>query len=326
MSSRDPSTRSRSELTPSLVHEAARVALYAVPEPARRWVRMRRRDARTTAVDLADLDTILSEAARRFETSEDEGRSYLLGVRMVPPPWPTDPFSDAYRAWVFDLYRAVSGRDDYAVEHESSPFDFDAAVLRPYPFTTGSATIVGDDLLARGALIKALGLPAPARVVEFGAGWGNLTSDLVMMGHDVTVVEVDEGFCRLIERRVPEAHVVRADMLSFARDPGGGPYDAAVFYESFHHCADHISMLERLHDVVRTSGVLVMGAEPIDLLPYPWGLRLDGLSLWSTRRYGWLELGFDERYFARALARTGWRLAATDGHSAGTATFVATSR
>jgi hypothetical protein len=29
--------------------------------------------------------------------------------------------------------------------------------------------------------------------------------------------------------------------------------------------------------------------------------------VWSSRTYGWLELGFDTRYFDVALARTGWR-------------------
>ena len=83
----------------------------------------------------------------------------------------------------------------------------------------------------------ALALTPPGRIVEFGGGWGNLTSDLAAMGHDVTVVEIDAGFCRLIEGRVPCARVVEAGMLSFIRGSQGDPFDAAVFCESFHHCA-----------------------------------------------------------------------------------------
>jgi hypothetical protein len=34
-------------------------------------------------------------------------------------------------------------------------------------------------------------------------------------------------------------------------------------------------------------------AEPItDDFGEPWGLRLDGMSAWSIRKHGWLELGF----------------------------------
>jgi SAM-dependent methyltransferase len=144
-------------------------------------------------------------------------------------------------------------------------------------------------------------------VVEFGAGWGNLTTDLVATGLDVTVVELDPKFCALIGERCAngpgELTVHEGDMLGFATDE---PFDAAVFYESFHHCADHLALLERLHGIVRPDGVVVFAAEPVQRLGYPWGPRLDGLSVWSSRTYGWLELGFDTRYFDSALARTGW--------------------
>jgi hypothetical protein len=80
-----------------------------------------------------------------------------------------------------------------------------------------------------------------------------------------------------------------------------------VFYESFHPCADHLAVLERPHRVVRPDGVVLFAAEPVQRLGYPWGPRLDGLSVWSSRTYGWLELGFDLQYFDEALARTGWK-------------------
>ena len=178
---------------------------------------------------------------------------------------------------------------------------------------------MGRDLLARGHVLECLaeaealargGAAAtagdPPRIVEFGPGWGNLTGDLVATGFDVTAVELDEKFCQLIAHRCAgpgRVTVVRADMLGFVADE---PFDAAVFFESFHHCADHIAMLHRLHDSVRPGGVVLFAAEPIQRLDYPWGPRLDGLSVWSSRTHGWLELGFDNAYFDRALALTGW--------------------
>ena len=60
--------------------------------------------------------------------------------------------------------------------------------------------------------------------------------------------------------------------------------------------------------LVSRDGKLVFSAEPIsDELPAPWCLRLDGESLWQIRRRGWLELGFQERYFIDTLGRFGWR-------------------
>jgi hypothetical protein len=104
---------------------------------------------------------------------------------------------------------------------------------------------------------------------------------------------------------VPEhLDMVTTDMLAFE---AAEPYDAAIFYESFHHCADHRAMLGRLHDLVRPDGLVVFAAEPVAPMAYPWGPRLDGYSLWSTRVHGWLELGFDPAYFHQALTHTGWQ-------------------
>jgi hypothetical protein len=48
-------------------------------------------------------------------------------------------------------------------------------------------------------------------------------------------------------------------------------------------------------------------AEPIlEAFPVPWGVRVDGESLWAIRQNGWLELGFQESYFVRTLLRLGW--------------------
>ena len=144
-------------------------------------------------------------------------------------------------------------------------------------------------------------------MIEFGAGWGNLTADLVATGLYVTAVELDPKFCTLIGQRCTKGPgtfaVHQGDMLGFTTDE---PFDAAVFYESFHHCADHLAMLDRLHRIIRPDGVVLFAAEPVQRLGYPWGPRLDGLSVWSSRTYGWLELGFDTQYFDAALARTGW--------------------
>ena len=264
-----------------------------------------RRPART--VELGDLDDLLAEAARLFEVSEDEARQFLRGFSLAPPPGrPDDPFSAEYAEWVFALYRAVSGRPAYSTDNEHSPFDVAQALVRPYPHSTGSATVLGEELMARGFIIKALDLAPPARLVEFGSGWGNLTLDLARLGFEVTAVEIEPRFCELIAARardLPGLSVVESGMLEFGAEE---PFDAAVFYEAFHHCADHLAMLERLHALVRPGGRVLFAAEPVAPLPYPWGPRLDGYSLWSTRTYGWLELGFDEGYFADALRRTGW--------------------
>jgi SAM-dependent methyltransferase len=298
---------------PPVLRQGARDVFDALPAPARRAVRAALRRPGARIVPLARLDSELAVAAELFARSEDEARAFLGALALEPPHgWPADPFSAEYREWTWALYREISGRAVYELANEASPIDVPRAVARPFPYATGSPSVVGEDLEARGFILRCLAGPdarvvPPARVVEFGPGWGNLTIDLLATGYQVTAVEVDRRFCDLLEaRRVPGGRldVVHTDMLSFRP---ADPVDAAVFFECFHHCADHVALLERLHSIVEPDGCVLFAGEPVQEMPYPWGPRLDGLSLWSMRTYGWLELGFDPGYFRRALALTGWR-------------------
>jgi SAM-dependent methyltransferase len=301
-------------LKPSLRALAGR-GVDALPPGLGRQVRALAGRPGPRVIGFDELDAELAGATALMGESPERAQDLLGGFVVAPPaPPPPDPFSDVYREWTWDLYRRISGRESYDTTHEASPFDFERAQTRPFPYESGSLKMVGRDLVARGHLLDTLAKAMPGvngsarpRVIEFGAGWGNLTADLVATGLDVTVVELDPKFCALIAQRCtngPGGLVVhRGDMLDFATDE---PFDAAVFYESFHHCADHLALLDRLHRIVRPDGVVLFAAEPVQRLGYPWGPRLDGLSVWSSRTYGWLELGFDTRYFDAALTRTGW--------------------
>lgn len=288
-------------------------AVDALPPGVRRQIRAWAGRPGPREIPLDALDDELARAGAGMGASPEDAQARLAEIVVaLPSAPPPDPFSDAYREWTWDLYRRISGRAGYDTAHEASPFDLERALTRPFPYESGSLSLVGRDLVARGHVLAVLaqslseGAAAPRRVVEFGAGWGNLTADLVATGVDVTVVELDPKFCSLIGARCHgpgRLTVHQGDMLRFATDE---PFDAAVFFESFHHCADHLALLRRLHDVVRPGGVVLFASEPVQRLGYPWGPRLDGLSVWSSRTYGWLELGFDARYFDAALARTGW--------------------
>jgi SAM-dependent methyltransferase len=260
-------------------------------------------------ITLGELDRELARAEAAFGVSDDEGRKVLDGFAYVcPEPFPSDPYSEEYREAQMRVYAQVSGRATYdARVEEHSEFDLAAAKRRPFPYLTSSAETVGTHLMAYGFMIRNLGVPPASRLVEFGPGWGNLTLHLAQMGHRVTAVEIEPAFCELIRDRAARAgvdlEIVQRDMLAFRPE---APYAAAIFFGTFHHCVDHLRMLRNLADIVTPDGVLVFGDEPVGSYPHPWALRLDGLSVWSTRRHGWLELGFDTSYFLRTLLLFGW--------------------
>lgn len=276
-----------------------------------RGVRMRLRKARRGHIqrirDLQELDVALRRAYEAFKVSEAEGRAVLDGIELiVSTPRPSGHASEEYRKNELALYERLAGRP-YSTENEHSPIEVEDSVRRPHPYRTGSAEVVGDQLILLGFLMKAIGAGPPARVLELGPGWGNTTLALLQTGYYVTAVEIEPRFAEVIRRRCAEhaerLEVVTADMLTFT---SARKFDVVLFFESFHHCTDHRLLLRRLHDVVAEGGRVLFVGEPIMDLPYPWGLRLDGQSLWSIRQLGWLELGFDREYFMRALRETGW--------------------
>jgi SAM-dependent methyltransferase len=133
---------------------------------------------------------------------------------------------------------------------------------------------------------------------------------LAKLGHRVTAVDIEPRFCELLRRRAEregvEIEVVNAD-FRWVEEAGEGRFDTVLFFECFHHCADHLRLLRALRGALATGGRIFFGAEPIAPgFPMPWGLRLDGCSLWAIRKNVWMELGFRDDYFREALARTGW--------------------
>ena len=265
---------------------------------------------------LEALDGELARAAHAAQISHDAFLQALTAFRFVPSlRLPPDPQSSAYREIQMALYRLVSGRDAYnPAANERSDIDVAAAVRCPYPYATGSSTTVGEQLMAVGFLVRALALPPGGRILEFGPGWGNTTLELARTGHAVTAVDVEPRYLEVIRERArrlgAEVELACADMLAYRP---AGRFDRVVFYECFHHCADHARMVASLDDLVAPGGAAVFAGEPIeDQFPVPWGLRCDGLSVWSIRKYGWLELGFRTRYFVDLLARHGWAVERLD--------------
>jgi phospholipid N-methyltransferase len=259
--------------------------------------------------NLEQLDAELKELDRLGAISDDALREGFLQFRMeIEDSMPTDPWSPEYSAKVFELYEFLHGKP-YSVSNEVSEFDFETHVQSPFPYNTGSSATVGAHLMGIGHVIRTLDLPAKSRVLELGPGWGNTTLALAQMGHDVTAIDIEVNFVKLItERAARVGAVIDARQGDFAMmkelEPG---FDAVLFFESFHHAANHLDVLESLDRIVKPGGRVLFAAEPIsDIFLHPWGLRLDGESLWAIRKHGWLELGFRPDYFEKTLAHFGW--------------------
>ena len=261
--------------------------------------------------NVKDLDIEFQRVDEKLAISHDEGMRALNEFCYVfDGTLPQDPYSQEYFDAQMKLYLRISGRDNYTVANEHVDFDYEGLKNNPYPYYTESPSAVGDQLIAQGFLIKTMNLKPNSRIVEFGPGWGNTTLHFTQMGYEVTAVDSERSFIDLIRYRTEmlskKIELVNKDMLDFSSSTR---YDAAVFFECFHHCANHLKLIKNLHDLINDDGLIAFAAEPIadaPYFPYPWGVRLEGMSVWSIRRFGWLELGFDTSYFMRTLLLFGW--------------------
>jgi SAM-dependent methyltransferase len=85
-------------------------------------------------------------------------------------------------------------------------------------------------------------------------------------------------------------------------------FDVVLFFACFHHCFDHAKLVPMLRTALNPEGRVILCNEPVgpEVVPYPWGIRLDGHSLWAIRTHGWMELGFQEDYLIDLFARNGF--------------------
>lgn len=260
-----------------------------------------------TLTTLAALDEKLAECD--VASSDDVLRGVFASFRMdISKNVPSDPFGPEYRDVQMEFYRHLAGKP-YLPENEVTLLDAEYGARIPFPFRSGNAELAGEHMIALGFLLRNIKVPPGGRIIEFGAGWGNTSIALAQLGYRVTVVDIEKRFCDVIALRAEklglDIEVIHGDF--FHAESIAEPYDAALFYECFHHCSDHVRMLKALKTAVKPEGRVYFGAEPIvDDFPIPWGVRTDGESLWAIRTNGWLELGFRTDYFVEILRRSGW--------------------
>ncbi|MHC5721119.1 MAG: hypothetical protein ACYTX0_56150, partial [Nostoc sp.] len=106
-----------------------------------------------------DLDKEIAYVDERGKISDDELRQALSEFcYIVDNPLPKDPYSQEYHNAQMQLYLDISGRNEYSIANEHSPFDFEVLRDMPFPYCTKSPNTVGEQLIAQGFLIKTMNL------------------------------------------------------------------------------------------------------------------------------------------------------------------------
>src|SRR5271155_4489781 len=141
---------------------ARRLGRRLGPSLASTGIATRLRDLGSPMTILSTLDEVdekLREVEAAGAISDDKMREVFQTFRMTPPTdLPKDPYSPEYTERQFKLYRVISGRSTYEIDHERSDFTVDPN--RPFPYYTESPETVGHQLMAIGIIIKTMALSA----------------------------------------------------------------------------------------------------------------------------------------------------------------------
>lgn len=294
---------------------APEVSVEAVrPEPAIAPITAPR--ASRPISSLKEFDSVLADV--KALPTELERVKVLANCHLADPSivtMPEDPFSPEYHQRVLEIYYKLSNRKEYsAAECERSPINVERTILKPGVYTHDGG-FLGNYLEAYGQIIKQMNVKPGMRILEYGPGDGQISLYLARLGCDVTVVDVDQAYLSIIQGQAQRLGVsIKTVHGDFLTGVDFEPFDRIFFFQAFHHSLVHQEALQQMRGMLNPGGFLLFAAEPIidpagywaDAVPYPWGPRLDGLSLRAIMAHGWMELGFHESYFREALTRAGW--------------------
>lgn len=241
------------------------------------------------------------------------------GKFLPLPDWydhTIDPLSAEYVHQQDRIWRAMVGEaDEYDPRvHEMTNDHCVDVEVRPGLYNA-SPEAAGHHLIALGHLVQQSGLQPGGRVLEYGAGFGQIALTFARMGYEVHTVDIDPAFCEAMRQ---QASFFRSNLTAhlgeFGDNPGGGVFDLIVFYECFHHARNWLSLIPRLKNILAPGGKILMAGEPIApaseetalWCPYPWGIRLDSEVAAITRFRKWYELGFRQDFLKQIFEKYGF--------------------
>ncbi|MDI1296300.1 MAG: class I SAM-dependent methyltransferase [bacterium] len=218
-----------------------------------------------------------------------------------------DPFSDAYYAAQIGLYQELSGRDFEQAKNELGDIDIAAHISAANPYNHGSPAGLAVHLERLARALKFAKPPLGGKMLDMGCGWG-LSSELAAYsGLHVTSIDINPQFVDLINQRAAAGNrKINAQQSSFDSFSSPEQYDIIQFYECFHHAAKPWELMERMAAHLKPNGKILLSGEPVNNIWWKnWGLRLDALSVYCIRKFGWFESGWSQPFLLDAFRRSG---------------------
>jgi SAM-dependent methyltransferase len=218
-----------------------------------------------------------------------------------------DPFSEAKCEQQIRLYEEISGRNFDQKVNEDTEFNFVHHVASPNPYASNDATYMALHFQRLSKMLRFTRIPASARVLDMGCGWGLTTEFFGMLGCKVTAIDINASFVELVtERNKRLGYDIQAFQSAFDEVDVVGEFDLIVFYECLHHAVKPWEVISRLLPRLAEGGSVAFVGEPVNSFWWPhWGMRLDPLSVYCMRKFGWFESGWSADFISACLTRAG---------------------
>jgi SAM-dependent methyltransferase len=268
-----------------------------------------------------DID-MLVRTLESFNTLHDTPWDDFREAHCVLPNWfrqGLDPLTPEYAAQQRQLWSTLSGvQRAYSAEIDEREAELAAVdtIRTPGYFIRRDPEAVveaSDHVLAAGMVLKHCGLKPGDWGLEYGAGFGPIALTLARLGVNMDTVDISETFCRYVRE---QADFFRVPLSAFQGKFGCNPrpdklYDSIFFFQAFHHCADFLTVVAQLRNILAPAGRLLLCGEPLaraedNYIPYPWGMKLDALSVAQMRRFHWFEMGFTQEFLIRVFVHAGF--------------------
>jgi 2-polyprenyl-3-methyl-5-hydroxy-6-metoxy-1,4-benzoquinol methylase len=242
-----------------------------------------------------NAEACLNEFSLKFDTKIDQ--------RL-------DPFSEAYFQAQVRLYSELSGRELDQETGELTPFDVDLHSQASNPYNSRDVRFLSKHVRTVITALMIADLPPGGSVLDAGSGWGLSSEAMAFCGATVTSIDINPRFVELVRRRSERLSLpIEAVHSEFDRFDCSQQFDLLLFYECLHHSLKPWETLAHLGKFVKPDGKILFAGEPGNWPVWRhWGLRLDGLSVYCIRKFGWWESGWTTEFITRCFARAGFAL------------------
>lgn len=228
-----------------------------------------------------------------------------------------DPFSEEYLEQQLAVYRELSGRSVDQHQNELTDFALEDHVNAVHPYGNDqSPTEIALHYMRLADVVRSAEIGPGAKALDLGCGWGMTSEFLAQLGCKVIGVDINPQFVELVRRRaVRYNYPIRAIQGNFDTFDIDGAFDVVLFYECFHHVICPWLLVERARSWLGPNGKLILAGEPIQSNWWRnWGLRMDPLSLYCIRKYGWFESGWSKEFLVQMFNRAGYFVEISEGH------------